>query len=357
MKKLYCLVLALVIGLNMIVPAYATPGSTPREKLAFQSLADIPIFVAKTDSLDDATKDAINGLIRESISERSATKAIDSLIASGRIEIRTAQLDIMELTSAEREEAFTSGLFTAAFKAMQETIDQGEAINHITLYLPAGGSIMAVGAVDDPSYWENMFPVLGTYNGYKFLYSEASASRKTPFVEVANLSPSINWSALPGAIIKASIDFFVNQVADNILDTIGTLANFFGIIQPPLPISYGASGTYLEYNVSGDLYYRTIYIRDLQNKVPGYAYYQWGLTQRFRGRVTCNPKWAVKPNDGGGYEYFTEYKSGPYLEVKTSGYDEETAPLASILNRYNGAGYMPHEELLDVQNIIYNMFP
>ncbi|WDC83418.1 hypothetical protein PL321_11780 [Caloramator sp. mosi_1] len=51
------------------------------------------------------------------------------------------------------------------------------------------------------------------------------------------------------------------------------MSTLFSSFDVPLSITYSSSGGYIKAKVSGDLYIRTVFIKDNKDRIPGYAYY------------------------------------------------------------------------------------
>lgn len=136
---------------------------------------------------------------------------------------------------------------------------------------------------NDPFYWESNLTQLGTYNGYNFLYSEISVSAESEFKDAGNLSGGMNWSHIIAMTAKTVADRLVNNVYYNTGSLCYTLvSNFIDSYNPPIRITFEPSHEYLRLKVRGDLYIRTVYIRDLDHRINDYAYYKWEQVQDMR---------------------------------------------------------------------------
>lgn len=134
------------------------------------------------------------------------------------------------------------------------------------------------------------------------------------------------------------------------------LSTLFSIYESPLTISYSSSEGYVKAKVSGDIYIRTVLIRDDLDRVEGYAYYSWGTTQRFAAALRVDSKYPYKRNASGTYEYRYPSKTYPTKNSSTPGYYGNATLYASIIQLYNNTiGYFTHDESIDVTSAVASM--
>lgn len=121
-------------------------------------------------------------------------------------------------------------------------------------------------------------------------------------------------------------------------------------------LSYSSSEGYVKAKVSGDIYIRTVLIRDDLDRVEGYAYYSWGTTQRFAAALRVDSKYPYKRNASGTYEYRYPSKTYPTKNSSTPGYYGNATLYASIIQLYNNTiGYFTHDESIDVTSAVASM--
>ncbi len=99
---------------------------------------------------------------------------------------------------------------------------------------------------------------------------------------------------------------------------------------------------------------RTIYIQDKLDRIPGYAYYQWGNTEEFKATLKLDAKWPTAVRPGGTYDYNTEVSTvGGQQSSRTPGFFGNSTLYRSIISLYkNELGYFPHNERIDFMSII-----
>lgn len=208
---------------------------------------------------------------------------------------------------------------------------------------------------DDPAYWESTFTLLGIYDNYKFLFMESSMSVETKnWVTPGNISPSLKWDAIAKKSFETVLDHYVKDVfIGQIRSTLNALSTFFGMFDAPLAVAYGSSEGYIKGEVSGDLYMRTIYIQDKLDRMPGYAYYQWGTTEQLKATLAIKAKWPTSVRPGGTYNYAIEWDSFNQQTSQTPGFFGNSSLYRSIISLYkNELGYFPHNERIDFMSII-----
>lgn len=202
-----------------------------------------------------------------------------------------------------------------------------------------------------------MFDPFGTYNGYKFLFSEMSVEVESDEVTPGNLSSSLKWDVITKKIISASLNHYVKGVFYKTVKAASDLlSDLFSAYEPALSISYGPSKGYIKARVSGDLYVKTILIRDDLNRVEGHAYYEWGTTERLAAVVRVSAKYPYKENPGGTYEYRYPSESSSVQQSYAPGYFGNATIYQSIIKLYNNKiGYFTHDELINVDEIVADL--
>ncbi|MEG0894264.1 MAG: CRISPR-associated endonuclease Cas1 [Oscillospiraceae bacterium] len=91
-----------------------------------------------------------------------------------------------------------------SIKEVENLINSGVTVNNVNFYVnkniftenPNNSYISEYDTksnANDPAYWESYCCYFGTYNGYKFLYSESSVGVETSFVTPKNVSSTYNY--------------------------------------------------------------------------------------------------------------------------------------------------------------------
>lgn len=268
--------------------------------------------------------------------------------------------EVIQLNDAQKLSVLENPIYSSTFNQIAEMISGGVTVKYVNLFSGASNVDYVVSSTGDPndiSYWENNCSSLGTYNGYKFLYLESSAGVETSEVEPGNISGSWKWSEIAKKSIEAVCDHYVK---DNFYKAVKAVFNglstLFSIYESPLTISYGSSDGYIKAKVSGDIYIRTVLIRDDLNRVEGYAYYNWGTTQRFAAALRVDAKYPYKQNASGTFEYRYPSYTYPTQYSSTPGYYGNSTLYASIIQLYNNTiGYFTHDERIDVSSMVTSM--
>ena len=128
----------------------------------------------------------------------------------------------------------------------------------------------------------------------------------------------------------------------------------------PISITYGkASSSYVYNQIKGDLYHMIVYIQDKRNKIPGYAYYKWGSTDRYRYKEFYDIKMPTGYTHTGSIEY-TEItpSKGPY-NIYMKGYPKSKTDstskkllMSNILSCYYMAGEVTYNENIDTRILV-----
>lgn len=355
MKKFVGLMLVICLLGTLCVPVFAAGA----EKLPEATLdgtvqakiMDIPIFVILTDGIE---------LTEEQKDEATASVANYCNGGVERLTNDSTIYEVVQLTDAQKLSVFKNPIYTSTFQQIEEMISGGVKVKYVNLFSGASDVDYAVntaGDPDDTSYWEDNCRSLGTYNGYKFLYLESSAGVESSEVKPGNISGSWKWSEIAKKSIEAVCDHYVKGNFYKAVKAVSNgLSTLFSIYESPLTISYGSSDGYVKAKVSGDIYIRTVLIRDDLDRVEGYAYYNWGTTQRFAAALRVDAKYPYKKNASGTYEYRYPSYTYPTQNSSTPGYYGNSTLYASIIQLYNNTiGYFTHDESIDVSSTVASM--
>lgn len=374
MKRLISMLIIVCLVITMIIPASAAENG--EEPLVFaetitdemiSDLINIPMFITaieKDTEFTDIQKEAISNIINDACLDMSyiyvgeQSGLLDSLL------LPKNEYSINYLSYEQKQSILNLPIYAQTFTRIQEIIDGGTDIKYINIYssnpdfLTGECSAMSTnGNANDTSYWESNCSSLGTYNGYKFLYSEVSVGVETSEVTPGNISGSLKWSEIAKKAVQAAADHYVkNEFYKVVKAASNSLSTVFSIYESPLAITYSASSGYVKAKVSGDLYMRTVYIRDDLNRISGYAYYTWGTTEKLSVALRVTAKYPYKKNASGTYEY--RYPSYTFLtqNSNTPGYYGNTTFYSSVISLYrNTSGYFVHNESIDVNSIVMSL--
>ena len=347
MRKIISLVCAAILLVSMGIPAFAVENF---DKL--QKFRQIPIYITTFDpnnSLTQADKDSISDKIS---SHRSDSKA----------DLNTTNMyTITRLTDTQIKDIVSSPIYTSTLNRFEELIDSGTTVKSINFYVPYSTDFITQssaqtrsGNADDPAYWEANLSLFGTYQTYKFLYMEASAQVETPQVELHVNWHQQNWATIAQNSLWATFDQFVQNVYYRTARSIFSIVS--SLIDPnnvPLSVVYGPSHNYIKGQVSGDLYVRTLLIRDDIDRIPGYAYYPWANMEQLIAALRLDAKYAYQYRTADTYNY--KYPSFTTAEQSsnTPGFHGSTILYDQVIDLYHQTGaYVTHSERIDVSSLV-----
>lgn len=220
----------------------------------------------------------------------------------GLLHITNADFEIIELSALKKEEIIKDPLFFDTLLHYQKMIDEGLKIKYINFFMKQPYQAKN-GDPGDIDFWESNCPYLGSYDGYKFLYLESSMGVETKEIDVGENNRTVNWTTFLKVGINAILTYKVDGIANNVHTFIGVFSDIFKKQGNLINVTVGKSGGYIKMRVAGDIYIRTVLIRDDHNRVPGYAYYPWGSTGETRMSTTIQAKWPVSKRPGGTFNY------------------------------------------------------
>lgn len=357
---------SLVIAICVAIPTNVFASNVPvreTEKNNFIIDKNIPVYITKINAKNDVDKTLAM--------EKSQEKIKASINANGNVNTFEGSIIIdqnfisTELDESEVESLINNKVFAKTFKDVEELVEAGVIVNNVNFYVDKNifaensnnesllGKVTS-GDPNDPTYWETFCSYLGSYQGYKFLYLESSIGVETSYVTPKNISTSFNWGAFSSKTFKSIITGVVDSKAKTFAVVINTIQNVFGSFQTPLNITFGsATDSKFMTKVRGDLYNRNVLIRDLDNRVNGYAYYHWGSTNQTRLYQLVELKYPISQRTPTTYNYKIEARVSTVKITSTPGFKGSYTYLEKVYNLYkNGLGYFTLNESLDVKSLI-----
>lgn len=359
-----CLFIGSLTTLQISVYANASEGekndSFETADSCTLGIKDIPIYFTKISNYNEQDisiiKESSLAEIKESIKSKSNDLSRDK--ENNYLHISKKGYEIFEVEESLKANIVNDPLYKSIFESLNELIDNGVKVNYVNIYVKENPRMTSRNNnLDDPAYWESQCQYLGSYNGYKFLYLESATNVESSWVTPGNIDIKLKWDEITKSSIEALADHYVKGVYyKTARAAYSALSTLFSSFESPLSITYSESGGYVKAKVSGDLYSRTILIRDKKDRIPGYAYYNWGSTQQFKAYMKVDAKWPVRKRPGGTYEYHQNQETyGPYYS-NTPGFYGNTTLYQSIISLYeNTQGYFTHVENIDVHKIIANL--
>jgi hypothetical protein len=339
---------------------------------ALAQLENIPIYVTVLDVSDFNERQALQTEISNELKQKiesnydvtgqsKLNKKTSKESAEDYIRINGEKFRLAEVTVIERTALFNNPVFFSTFSRASQLIESDVRVKNINFYIngipePEISGVRS-GGIDDPSYWEGICNPLesygGLYNGHKFLYLESSISIETPEVVPGNITSSFNWGTFLSKSAQSFVNMYIGTVSTFVSVAKETISNILGSITTPLSVTYGAaSGGYIKTRVVGQLYMRTVLIRDDDDRVPGYAYYSWATTEQTRLQQSVASFAPVSRRTPTTYNYEYESDSSSVKTKSSSGFYGGASFYASVISLYNNyMGYFTHNEILDISSL------
>jgi hypothetical protein len=265
---------------------------------------------------------------------------------------------IREVVSDEKALLFNEMEYLPTLERAANLKRHGVTISSINFYLFADTERATTLGVGDAAYWENRYNLLGTYNSYKFLYADSATTITTSWVEPDNLTGSMNWVSLAANTLRSICDVFVEgsfysavTVANDLMSTI------FSAYTPPYSVTYSnASDSEFYIRVKGTLYVRTVFIKDINNRIPGYAYYAWATTEQSRFQQGYDLYYPIGKISNYAYLYNDLLESGTLITASTPGFSGNASFYSRVISSYNNLiGYFPCEETIDITSVLTSL--
>lgn len=347
MKKVLSLALSLIIASTLFTSALATDNmSNVNEN---QAWLDIPMYVT---AIEYERKEDIQGTVQDIIEtevERKSRESISNSSAKNLFNSGTELYRIYELTPTEEME--NDPLYALSISRAKNLVSAGVEVSYINFYVSLESDIRSGNNPDDPDYWEDICLPLGTYQGYTFLCLDSDIQVSTGWKSVNH--SGYNWSAIAEAGVNFVFDYIIDNATISAAQTLyGTLSDFFDIFDPPLAITYSSQTDYEYHRASGPLTVRTVFISDNLDKIPGYAYYSWGTTERASINLDIDAQYPVSALAGGGYTYDHNLGTVETINMSTYGHWGNTYLFSRVLPKYLGIGYVTYSESIDIAGAV-----
>ncbi len=336
-----------------------------------ETISNIPVYVTYIDdsiggNIEAIKEEANETLNNANIELKSGSFSIEEKGENEKstICIENNEFKIVRVSDAGKTSLLDNPLFVNTFNRVNEMVEKGTKVSYLNFYLPETSTILsensakaATGGIDDPAYWESNYNSFGTYSGYKFLYLEAASGVETSEVTPGNLSAALKWNEIAKKTLEAVLDHYVKGDFYKAVKAVSNaLSTVFSIYHSPLTVTYGASSGYVKAKVSGDLYLRTILIRDDKDRISGYAYYPWGSTERFAAALRVDAKYPYYQNASGTFLYDYPSYTYPTQYSYTPGYYGNSTIYSSIIDLYNNTfGYFTHDENININSVVANL--
>lgn len=340
-----------------------------------ESLEGIPIFITEL-NISDPTERAqyqtnIDNTIsvevqnRTSLSSFSSATSASSSQSNEPISLVTNAYTVTEIPSESLVNLLTDPTYSSALMYLVTLAESGANIDYINLYTKenfyfSNGSMSTLSTTsnaDSEEYWESNFDYLGTYEGYKFLYSEISAPFSYDEVEPGNLSSAFNWGNFLLSDLTSAATFCLagQSITANIFS--GLILAMFDSISTPLSVTFAqATDSIVRAWSQGVLYIRTIYIQDLLDRASGYAYYPWGTTQQAEIYFGIRAIYPVSQRTSSSYNYESAVGQSEKITVATPRFTPGSLLYSKILEYYElTTGYYTYSEIIDLNTIVYSI--
>lgn len=263
----------------------------------------------------------------------------------------------IELNNIQKEVLLSNPVYVPTLKRVKDLLENGIEVRKVVFNVDYDlyeecklyntySSIPS--EYNQDSYWKKITKPLGTYNGFDFRYVQSVISIETNYKPVGATATSTPWST----ILKYGLEFSVKEVIaskSQIASQVFMFSDFIsGLPKPDISFSYTyGNSQYLKYKLDGNLVTRDIFMSDKNDKVYGYAYYNWGYTQWFKNYITLDARWPISSTDfrkkSGVLGYFTKYTPGYYGNITL---------YKNLIKYYNMTGYQAYTENINTTSAV-----
>ena len=148
---------------------------------------------------------------------------------------------------------------------------------------------------------------------------------------------------------KIAADVIIGDVYERMTLAAEVLSAFWDSVHQPLNVTYGdADDGYIKVRAAGYVYVRDVYIRDVIDRIPGYAYYQWATTEQTRFQQVYRINLPVRQRTATTYEYEIVASASDVHEAMTPGFEGSISFYIKVISMYNIThDYFTYEE--DIQ--------
>ncbi len=129
----------------------------------------------------------------------------------------------------------------------------------------------------------------------------------------------------------------------------GITSTILGSVETPLNITYSKAGEgHYKAWVDGEIYLRTVYIKDKLNKIPNYAYYNYAHTEQTKLNQGVDVKYPISQRPAGTYNYAKYAKYGSAKITSTDGFSGNVSFYKKVIDKYISSGYSQYIETINV---------
>lgn len=249
----------------------------------------------------------------------------------------------------EASEIIDKNIVEDTYKCVDKILEQGHNVNYITFQI---NNQQRYSNLDDPRWWEDRYKYITSYEGYKFLFSESSINYTANAVDLLSNHESKTWNSIFKSVINIGINETVDYYSGHTLNlAIDFFKNLFGYSYPDIRVTVRDANGQIDVTPNPTVYLRYFYIEDKLQKIPGYAYYEYGRAQmvKFTTNVFYKIPYKKRP---GGWTY--DYLSGSKVfrgSLSNKGFYASKEFLEGMIRYYENGTNSKYEESLDWDDI------
>ncbi len=359
-KRIMALLISIVSVFSFAQPSLATNGGEQGEINASHH-ETVPLYL----TISDLPLEEL-GEIRPEI-EQHATNMREGFLAEN-VDVLTGAHTLEPVAKSEQAIVYSLSYdqirecpaLLLAYENSISCVSEGDELNYINFLLPKSSSkTLAAGDPDDPQYWYDNSTTLCYYAGYNIRYIESELNIDAKVIPegdvIGSLSPQMTWGSLLASTLSFACDVFLPSGASEVVSTITGVSSIIGsvaTVPSQTTLSQVSGSLQIYYTTLGTYYVRTILIEDKNDRIPGYAFYSWGTTERAHIIVSFTGKKPRVQNFSGTWEYDSYEAPDVKRNILTPSHGSTSVTYLSELIRLyeNESGYFTYGEHLDLSS-------
>ena len=279
---------------------------------------------------------------------------------SRQLNFTTENFSIVEMSANDKEALLNNPIFTPSLQRAYEIYNSELNLDYVNILMKSdvgNAAVTAAGGLDSAEYWESNYEYLGTYNSYKFLYSETAYSVSTNNVKPGNVTASFNWGTFLSKTLASAASLITDSSTTTVQIASAIISNIVGSTTTPLSVTYGAaSDSSLLTRVQGHIYTRSVFLEDKLDKFSGYAYYYYGSCEQIRLYQFIDAMVPISKRTSTTYNYKGVSGTSSLITHKTPGFDGGSSFYSEILSRYRYTNvYSIYTEAFDPSSIVMSV--
>lgn len=310
-------------------------------------LKDYPIYLVNVRNENQFNKDLVSGRLND-IYEQNINKNLDK-----HNELNFNNNIYMKVDASTLYSIIDDSVLDDTFKKVEELKNTGNKINYVTFLY---NSALNDGDMNNPDWWEKNFEYFDSYGGYRFLYTESAINYSGNTVELLSNNNSQTWSSIFRSVIKLGVDELIdNYINDKLTSIIDLFKIIFNNTIPTINLTKRDVDGYIDVTPHPTVRLKYVYIQDKLNKIPGYAYYEYGRTQMVELSTNIYYKLPSKKRPGGWtYDYITGSEVFN-REFRNKGFYGSREFLNGMIRYYENGTTNKYEERLNWRDIVVTL--